>query len=83
MKKQLLIELYNIENDLFFDEIDISKYDLKKINEICPPYEEFDYKYCNGYEIEEEDFLKLRNYITELKDIEFFKYSFSIITRQI
>lgn len=83
MKKQLLIELYNIENDLFFDEIDISKYDLKKINEICPPYEEFDYEYCNGYEIEEEDFIKLRNYIPELKDVDFFKYSCSIITRQI
>jgi hypothetical protein len=83
MKKQLLIELYNIENDLFFDEIDLSKYDLKKINEICLTYEEFDYEYCNGYEIEEEDFIKLRNYIPELKDVDFFKYSCSIITRQI
>lgn len=83
MKKQLLIELYSIENDLFFDEIDISNYDLKKINEICPPHDEFDYEYCNSYEIEEEDFIKLREYIEELKKINFFKYSCSIITRQI
>ncbi|MBF4494094.1 hypothetical protein IR010_16210 [Flavobacterium sp. MR2016-29] len=84
MKKQLLIELYSIENDLFLDEIDISRYDLKKINEICPPYDEFDYEYCNGYEIEEEEeFIKLKEFIEELKTIDFFKYSCSIITRQI
>ncbi|MEN9909823.1 MAG: hypothetical protein RLZZ540_2972 [Bacteroidota bacterium] len=83
MKRQLLIELYDIQSESFVDEIDISTYNLKKINQICPPYEEFDYEYCNSYEIDEENFSKLSKYIKELKNVDFFKYSFSIITRQI
>lgn len=83
MKKQLLIEIYDIKSESFIDEIDISKYDLKKINKISPPYDEFDYEYCNSYEIEEEDFNELSKYIKELKNFDFFKHSYSIITRQI
>jgi len=83
MKKQLLIEIYDIKSESFVDEIDISKYNLKKINEICPPYDDFDYEYCNSYELEEEDFKKLSNYIKELINFDYSKYSYSIITRQI
>ncbi|MES2239395.1 MAG: hypothetical protein V4497_03965 [Bacteroidota bacterium] len=83
MKKQLLIELYDIKSESFFNEIDISTYNLKKINQICPPSEEFDNEYCMSYEINEEDFRKLSEYIKELKNVDFSKYSCSIITRQI
>lgn len=83
MNTQLLIELFDIESEEFVDEIDISHYDLKKINIICPPYDEFDYQYCDSYEIMEADYINLKYYITELQNIDFTKFSMGIITRRI
>jgi len=83
MKTQLLIEMYDKESEYFVDQIDISNYDLKKINKICPPDIEFDYEYTNGYEILEDDFFKLSEYIKEFKKLDYNKYSYSIITRRI
>lgn len=83
MKTELLIEIYKIKEEEFFKEININHYDLIKINEICPPYEEFDVEYCNGYEIKENDFKKLEKYIKELKSYNFKDFSYSIITRQV
>lgn len=80
MNTKLLID---IKSEEFIDEIDISHYDLKKINTICPPYDEFDYQYTNGYEIEEVDYINLKDYITELQNIDFTKFSMGIITRRI
>ncbi len=83
MKTKLLIEIYKIEEEEFFNEIDISNYNLKKINKICPPYDEFDYEYCGSYEIEENDFIELSKFIKELADYKFEDYSYSLITRRI
>jgi|GEM_PF-2739075 len=83
MKTELLIEYFDFETDLIVGEIDISKYDLKIINKICPPRYEDDYEYANGHELEEGEFKELKQYITELKDMEFSKYSYGIITRSI
>lgn len=82
-KTQLLIEYFDIESEFFVDEIDKSKYDLKKINEICPPYFELDYEYANGQELDEIEFDKLKEFIVELRKMDFDKYSYGIITRTI
>lgn len=83
MKTELLLEMYNVENEKFVKEINISHYDLKVLNKMFPPYEEFDYEYTQGYEIEKEDFDLLRKYIKEIKAYNFEDYLYSIITRQI
>jgi len=83
MRTQLLLEMYDKESEDFVAEIDISKYDLKTINRICPSEDEFDYEYTDGYEIMEDEFIKLSEYIVELKELDYNKYSYGIITRSI
>ncbi|RYJ42423.1 hypothetical protein NU09_2209 [Flavobacterium beibuense] len=91
MKTVLLIEYFDRETELFVGEIDISKYDLKKINSICPPLtakdypiypEEGDDKYINGYDFNEKEFNELKEYIHELKNMDLSKYVYSIGTFQ-
>ena len=83
MKTELLIEFFDLETEYYVGEINISKYDLKKINNICPPEWEDDYEYTNGNELNEKEFNELKKYIHELENMNFSKYSYGIITRQI
>jgi len=83
MKTELLIEYFDLETEYFIGEIDISKYDLKKINNICHPRWEEDYQYANGHELDKREFNELKKYIEELQNMDFSKYSYGIITRQI
>jgi hypothetical protein len=83
MKTQLLIEIFEKNGECFIEEIDISHYDLKKINEICPPEDEGDFEYCNGRFLEEQDFENLQGFISELKDYKYSNYNYGIITRSI
>lgn len=83
MKTELLIELYSIDNDRFLREINISDYDLKKINKICPPEIPDDFDYCNSTFIEEASFIKLKKYIKELSILEYKDYIYNIITRSL
>jgi hypothetical protein len=83
MKTVILIEYFDLETELFIGEIDISKYDLKKINQICTPWMKDDLEYCCGNEIKKDEFAKLQEYIGELKSMDFDKYGYDIITRQI
>ncbi len=82
MKTVILIEYFDLETELFIGEIDISKYDLKKINQICTPWMKDDWEYCNGHEIEKDEFEKLQEFIEEIRGMDFDKYNYGIITRQ-
>lgn len=91
MKTVLLVEYFDRKTDEIIGEIDISKYDLKKINSICPPYtakdspiysEEGDNQYINGYELLENQFNELKEYIHELKVLDYSKYHIGIATYQ-
>jgi hypothetical protein len=63
MNTELLIEMYQIDSESFIKELNISNYNLNKINEICPPEDPFDIDYCNGLFIEQENFKNLKLYI--------------------
>lgn len=82
MQTELLIEYFDLETDEFAGEIVISAYDLKQINQICPPELEGDWEYCDGVFLEEEMFLRLRELITELSGFNYPDYSYGIITRR-
>lgn len=83
MKTELLIEMYQIDGESFIKELDISIYNLKKINKICPPEDPFDVEYCDGLFLEEENFIELKQYIKELKDYNYQDYTYNLITRQV
>lgn len=83
IQTQLLIELYDVNSDEFIREIDISHYDLKTINEICPPEDPDDIEYCDGGFVTENQFILLKDYISELKDINYKKFIVNIITRRL
>jgi len=83
MITELLIEYFDLETEFFVGEINISQYDLAKINIICPPFYEADWHYANGHELDGEEFAKLKEFIKELEDMDFYRYSYSIQTRQI
>lgn len=83
MTTQLLMEIFDKETEDFLYEIDLSNYDLKMINKICPPEEGLDYNYTDGREIDKNDVHNLSKFIVELKDLKFEKYSMGIITRRI
>lgn len=83
MDKKLFLELYNIKDERILRDIDISKYNLKKINSICPPEDEGDFEYCNGYFIEKKEFNLLKKYIIELRKYNYENYIYNLITRQL
>ncbi|PHR44315.1 MAG: hypothetical protein COA32_14980 [Fluviicola sp.] len=80
-EKELLIEFYHVKNHSFIKEIDITKYSLQRINEICPPNDEGDFEYCNSRYVREYEFDILKNYITELSDYNYRDFIYNIITR--
>ncbi|WP_430406837.1 DUF7683 domain-containing protein [Fluviicola sp.] len=84
MKTELLIEIFEKVGDGFIKEINISHYDLKQINKICPP-EDFpdDFEYCDGHFVTEEQFTMLKEYIVELSIYNYQDYDYNIITRSI
>lgn len=81
-EKQLLIEIYDSINDSFIKDIDISQYSLDEINAMCPPEEIGDKEYCDSKFVEEKDFEKLKNYITELPGCTYNDFIYNIITRE-
>ncbi|MCI4444115.1 MAG: hypothetical protein JHC39_11500 [Lentimicrobium sp.] len=83
MAKELLIEIYRIEEEDFFDEIKISHYSLDKINKICPPEDPFDIEYTDSLFLEENDFDNLKEYIVELRKFKYSDYTYGLITRRV
>lgn len=83
MKKKLVIEIYRIVEEDFFDEINISHYSLDKINKICPPEDLLDIEYTDSLFLEENDFNNLKKYIVELEKYKYSDFTYGIITRRI
>ncbi|MNV73374.1 hypothetical protein D3C71_1665190 [compost metagenome] len=74
MKTELLLTVFEKTGDKLVKEIDISHHNLKEINAICPPDLPEDFQYCDGHFVEEEQYLKLKEFITEFID---YSYSYS------
>lgn len=79
--KKLLIELFDRKTEKFVRNIDISHYDLNKINKICPPEDPYDIEYCDGIDVEEQQYILLKRYITELSDLNYEDFFVNICTR--
>lgn len=83
IQTQLLIELFDLKTEKLIREIDISHYDLRMINKICPPEDPDDIEYTNSNYVTTEQFSKLKKYITEIADIDGEEYIVNICTYRI
>ncbi|WP_300663735.1 hypothetical protein [Fluviicola sp.] len=83
MKTKLLLTVFEKTGEKLVREIDISHYSLEKINKICPPDLPGDFQYCDGHFVEEEQYLKLKEFITEFSDYNYNDYDFNIGTFRI
>jgi hypothetical protein len=83
MKTELLVELYDVKTHSFVKEFDISSYNLAKINEICLPEDEGDFEYIESKFVEENEFKKLKIYISELSNYNYDDFIYNIITRSV
>jgi hypothetical protein len=83
MTTQLLFEIFEKEGDRFVKDIDISHYDINTLNEICPPEDEGDIYYCNGFFIEENQFLELKKIISEIEKYDYEMYDYNLTTRSL
>lgn len=81
IQRQLLIELFDRKTEKFIKDIDISHYDLKRINEICPPEDPDDIEYCDGIDVTEDQYILLKQYIAELFDVNYEDFFVNISTR--
>jgi hypothetical protein len=83
-KTVLLLEVYNQMNNRFINEIDISHYSLDEINEICPPVDfPDDFEYCDGHFVTKDQFIKLKQKMSELSNLNYEGFIYNIITRSI
>lgn len=80
MNTKLLLTVFEKTGDKLVKKIDISHYDLEEINAICPPDLPGDFMYCDGHFVEEEQYLKLKEFITEFSDYSYKDYDFNIGT---
>jgi len=83
MKTLLLIEFFEKEGDKFVKDIDISHYDINTLNEICPPEDDGDIYYCDGFFIEEYQFILLKKIITEIEKYDYEMYDYNLCTRSV
>lgn len=79
---ELYLQIFEKIGDGFILEMNISKYDITILNEICPPEEEGDYYYCGGYFIEEFQFNKLKKIIKELANYDYDSYDYNFLAKQ-
>ena len=77
---RLFIEFFDIKTEMLMKEIDISHYELKKINTICPPDDPHDTEYTNSQYVTSKQFSKLKKYINEIRNMEENKYIINICT---
>ena len=83
MRNRLFLELFEKVGDRFVKDFEITHYDLKLINEICPPETPMDYEYCDGHFVEEEEFIKLQKLIKELSTFNYSEYDYNLCARRV